>query len=361
MSDLFQFIDQPVAVRPHEALDAARLEAHLKAHLNGAAGTLSIQQFPGGYSNLTYFLRLGDQEMVLRRPPFGAAIKSAHDMAREYKILSALHPTYGRVPRPLLYCEDSEVIGAPFYVMDRVRGVILRNRPPKGLMLGPDKMRAICQSLVKTLVDLHQVDYQAVGLGDLGKPDGYVERQVMGWIKRYQDAQTDHIAEMEQVAAWLSANRPTDSASALIHNDFRCDNMVLNPADLTQPLAILDWEMATIGDPLMDLGTTLGYWAEAEDNPMLKQFGCTHLPGSLNRREVVERYAALSGRPITSASMVFYFACGLYKLAVIGQQIYARYKKGLTQDERFGGLIFAVHACAQLATRAIDAGRIEDL
>jgi len=358
------WIDQPSAVRPREALDAEKLAHYLDQHLpESAAVPLHIEQFPGGFSNLTYALRRGEFEYVLRRPPFGANIKTAHDMAREYTILKALHPTYHKVPRPLLYCDDPDVLGAPFYVMERVRGVILRTRLPKGLEISPESMRGICLALVDTLVDLHRVDYRAVGLGELGKPEGYIERQVTGWTKRYRDAQTDTIMEMDDLAAWLAAHRPADQPThaTLIHNDFRLDNMVLNPARLTEPLAILDWEMATIGDPLMDLGTTLAYWAEAGDNPAFHQLSCTHLPGCPNRRELVDAYMARSGQDIPLSDQIFYFGYGLFKLAVIAQQIYARFKKGLTSDPRFGGLIFVVYACAQLGLKAIEHNRLEAL
>ncbi|MBI3242502.1 MAG: phosphotransferase family protein [Chloroflexi bacterium] len=351
-----KWIDQPASVRAGEALDPAQLESYLREHLPGVGGPLTIQQFPGGYSNLTYLLRAGGHELVLRRPPFGANIKGGHDMGREYRILAALHPAYHKVPKPLAYCEDVSVIGAPFYVMERVRGVILRNNTPEGLTLEPSLMRRLCFSLIETLADLHRLDYVAAGLGDLGKPQGYVERQVEGWTKRYANAQTDDIAEMEQVGVWLAANRPPDSAPALIHNDFRCDNVLLDPADLTRPVALLDWEMATIGDPLMDVGTTLAYWAEAGAPAVMQDFSLVGRPGFINRQEFIERYASQSGRDLSN--ILFYYVCGLFKLGVIVQQIYARYKKGLTHDERFRPLIFVVRACGQMAARAIEKNRL---
>src|SRR5574341_394772 len=350
------WLDQATLVRQGEELDLARLEAYLYAHVPGLSGSPSVQQFPSGYSNLTYLVRIGEREMVLRRPPFGANIKGGHDMGREFRILSALHGPYGRVPKPLAYCQDESVIGAPFYVMERVRGVILRNRTPKGLILAPELMRRLCFSIVDTLAELHRLDYAALGLGDLGKPEGYVERQVTGWTTRYRNAQTDDIADMERVRTWLAATRPPDSPPALLHNDFRCDNMLLDPSDLTRPLALLDWEMATLGDPLMDVGTTLAYWAEPGDPALLQEFSLTSRPGFILRREFVERYAAQSRRDLSN--VLFYYAYGLFKLAVIVQQIYYRYKKGFTKDERFGGLIDVVRACAQSAGRAVERGYI---
>jgi len=351
--------DQAVPVRQGEALDAAQLRAYLHEHVPELDGPLTIAQFPGGYSNLTYLLHVGERELVLRRPPFGANIKGGHDMGREYRILSSLQHVYPQVPRPLLYCDDPAVLGAPFYIMERVNGVILRNRIPAGLTLTPEQMHRICLALIDTLVELHRIDYTAAGLGELGKPAGYVARQVEGWLKRYDNARTDDIAGMEQAATWLQAHLPTNSESALIHNDFKYDNVVLDSAQLDRIVAVLDWEMATIGDPLTDLGTTLAYWMEPDDPAPLRQFGLTSIPGNLDRQQVVERYAAQSGRDVSD--MLFYYVYGLFKNGVIVQQIYARYHAGLTQDQRFAGLIQMVQAYGDLAMRALSRGRISQL
>nr|WP_255604128.1 phosphotransferase family protein [Oscillochloris sp. ZM17-4] len=320
---------------------------------------MTVAQFPRGYSNLTYLLQLGDRDLVLRRPPFGANIKSAHDMGREHRILSALAGRYARAPRPLAYSDDPAILGAPFYVMERVRGIILRSSPPAGLDLTPALMGAMCGSLVQTLADLHRVDYVAAGLGDLGRPEGYVARQVAGWAKRYAAARTDDLPALERAAAWLQAHAPAESGVALIHNDFKYDNLVFDLADPTRVVAVLDWEMATIGDPLMDLGTTLGYWAEPGDPAALREFGLTSRPGNLSRQQLVDAYAAASGREV--GDVQFYYVFGLFKVAVIIQQIYARYRAGHTSDERFAGLSRLVLACADLAGRCLDSGRISDL
>lgn len=351
-------IDVPGMVRPGEELDLAHLESFLHDQLN-VGGSLTTEQFSRGYSNLTYMLHLGDRELVLRRPPFGANIKSAHDMGREYHILSALSGIYPYAPRPLAYSDDPAIIGAPFYVMERVRGVILRNSLPPWLDKNPALMRGMCHALVDTLADLHTVDYQAAGLSDLGKPAGYVERQVTGWVRRYQAARTDEIAGIDALITWLQTNMPADSGAALIHNDYKYDNIVFDPAEPGKILAVLDWEMATIGDPLMDLGTSLGYWGEPGDPPALLSFGITAMPGNLCRQEVVERYAERRGIGVPDA--LFYYAYGLFKVAVIAQQIYARYKAGHTRDERFGSLIHVVRACADLGERALGRGRISGL
>jgi aminoglycoside phosphotransferase (APT) family kinase protein len=352
-------IDEPRPVRDGEQLDLARLQDYLSAHLPGAAGLLEVEQFPCGHSNLTYLLRMGDQEWVLRRPPFGNRVKTAHDMGREYRILSRLCHVYPPAPAPSLYCEDETILGAPFYLMERRKGVILRGSPPPDRPIPPELVRRLCETLVDNLALLHALDYRAAGLDDLGKPQGYVDRQVTGWTKRYQDACTAEVPDIERTMTWLAENRPAKSGAAtLIHNDFKFDNFVLDPEDLTRIVAVLDWEMATIGDPLMDLGTTLAYWTEASDPAPLHQFivGPTTQPGSLSRRELVERYGQTTGRD--TSNMLFCYACGLFKVAVIAQQIYARYVRGLTQDPRFAGFNHVVAALGLGAVRAIDTGRI---
>ena len=355
-------IDEARTVRPGEQLDMERLSAFLAENLPGAAGPLVIEQFPSGFSNLTYLLRLGQRQLVLRRPPFGAAIKSGHDMAREYRILRALQPVYAKAPAPLLYSDDLSIIGAPFYVMERVSGVILRNRLPPGLSLSPDQMAALCHALIDNLAALHRVDLHTTGLADLGRPEGYVQRQVNGWITRYENAMTDDVPAMTAAAAWLRAHLPPDQGAAgatLIHNDYKFDNVVLDPDDLTHIRAVLDWEMATVGDPWMDVGTTLGYWAEAGDPELLRNFGITALAGNLTRQQFVDAYAAASGRDVTHA--LFYLVFGLFKVAVIVQQIYARYRQGHTQDPRFAGLIHLVRVNGEMMTRAIETQRLSGL
>ncbi len=356
-----ELLDEPQPTRPGEELDAAKLETYLRQALPDLSGHVQIAQFPKGYSNLTYLLNVGERELVLRRPPFGAKIKTAHDMGREYRILSHLIAVYPKVPRPLAYCEDESVLGAPFYIMERVKGIILRAKPPTGLQLTPASMRRISESFIDNLTEIHGVDYVAAGLGDLGKPEGYITRQVEGWIKRYQNARTDDIPEMERIAAWLVEHKPAEAGGGLIHNDYKYDNLVLDPQDVSQIRAVLDWEMATIGDPLMDLGSTLGYWVDPDDPEdwQKQSFGMTTWPGNLNREQLLERYMHKSGRTVGQA--VFYYAYALFKIAVIVQQIYARYKQGLTQDARFAGLINLVRSGSKTACLAIEKKRITRL
>jgi aminoglycoside phosphotransferase (APT) family kinase protein len=363
--DIQSWIDKSSTVRPGEELDADKLAAYLRQHVPGLqdSAALQVEQFPSGHSNLTYLLRVGERELVLRRPPFGAKIKTAHDMGREYLILSRLADVYAKVPRVLAYCEDEAVLGAPFYVMERLKGIILRASAPRGLELPPGLMRALSENFIANLVEIHRVDYQAAGLGDLGRPAGYVRRQIEGWTQRYVNARTDDIPDIERVAAWLADHTPpdADSAGALIHNDYKYDNLVLSPDDPASIIGVLDWEMATIGDPLMDLGTSLGYWVDPGDPPELQtlRFGLTTLPGNLNRHDLAQRYAQQSGRDISN--ILFYYVYALLKIAVIVQQIFARYKAGFTQDERFARLIDAVWALGQTAVLAIDKRRIDDL
>ncbi|WP_375765177.1 phosphotransferase family protein [Archangium gephyra] len=355
-----EWLDRTRAVRPGEELDAAWLEKYLADKVPGLTGPLGVEQFPGGHSNLTYLLRMGEQELVLRRPPFGAkAIKAGHDMGREYRILSALLPVYPKVPRPLVFCAETESpMGVPFYVMERVRGVIIRAKPPKGVELTPELMRKLSENFVDNLVELHAVDWRAAGLGEIGKPEGYLGRQVAGWTERYGKARTDDIPEMEQVAKWLAGNLPAELAPTLIHNDYKYDNLVLDPDRLPGIRAVLDWEMATIGDPLSDLGMALAYWAEASDPEARRAlpFGPTMLPGNLTREELVARYAEKSGRD--TRGIAFHYVLSLFKVSVIAQQIYSRFKQGLTKDERFAAMIVGVQVLSRTAARAIETGTL---
>ena len=354
--------DQSSQVRPGEELPLELLYKYLNARLPDLTAPLIVEQFPAGFSNLTYLLRAGNRELVLRRPPVGAKIKTAHDMSRESRILSHLYPVYNKVPRPLLFCDDESILGAPFYVMERVTGIILRAQKPRNIDLAPELMRRLSRAFIENLAEIHELDYQAAGLGDLGSPQGYVKRQVEGWTKRYFNARTDDVPEIEKLADWLAQNQPADSERAgLIHNDYKYDNLVLSPADLGQVIAVLDWEMATIGDPLMDFGTSLGYWVETNDPEEWQRygFGLTSLPGSYTRTELLEHYMQRTGRRV--ADPVFYFAYGLLKIAVIVQQIYFRYQRGLTRDPRFAGLGALVQACGDLGQRAIERRRVDDL
>ena len=349
--------DTPTHVRAGEEIDLGALNKYLLQSDIFKAPIVEVRQFPGGYSNLTYFLKTQDQqEFVLRRPPFGAEhIKGGHDVAREYRVLTMIQSAgFTKIPKPLLLCDDVSVMGCPFYIMQRVQGVILRAQTAQTLNLSPTQLRATSEALVDNLVDLHALDINATGLIQLGKPEGYVKRQVEGWYKRYLAAQTDDLPVMEQLYQWLTAAMPAEGTPTLIHNDYKYDNVVLNPADLSEILAVLDWEMCTVGDPLMDVGTALSYWSEAGDGTFERSFNLTWLPGNLTRQQFADRYAERSGRDVSN--MLYYYVFGLFKNTVVMQQIYARWKKGLTQDARFGGLLFGIKSLSDNAVQAVERG-----
>ncbi len=323
------------AGRADETLDIARVDAWLKPRVEGLTGDPEVTQYTGGASNWTYRLRYPSHDFVLRRPPAGTKAKSAHDMGREYRIQSALRPTFPLVPRMVAFCDDASVIGCEFYVMERLDGIILRRNPPKDLALTPDLTRAMCLRAIDTLIALHSVDPVAAGLDGIGKGKGYARRQVEGWTERYRNARTWNVGRFENVIAWLHANIPEDAAACVIHNDFRFDNLVLAPTDPTRVIGVLDWEMATIGDPLMDLGGALAYWVQADDDPFIRALRRqpTNLPGMLTRREVVAYYAERTGR--STAHWTFYEVYGLFRLMGIAQQIYFRYHRGESRNKAF--------------------------
>ncbi|MDZ5603851.1 phosphotransferase family protein [Pseudomonas sp. RP23018S] len=346
--------DRPTQVRSGETFDVAVIDAYLKAHLPGLTGTPELSQFPGGASNLTYLLRYADRELVLRRPPFGHKAKSAHDMGREFRILNRLNAGFPYCPKAYLHCTDAALIGSEFYLMQRVEGIILRADLPPALGLGPAQTQTLCESFIDRLAELHQVDYHACGLGDLGKPDGYVQRQIEGWASRYAHALTADAPHWEQVITWLREHQPADHPRpALLHNDYRLDNVILDPVQPTRIIGVLDWEMATLGDPLMDLGTSLAYWIEATDPAPIQQLRRqpSNAPGMLSRRQFVERYAERSGLQLDNVD--FYHVYGLFRLAGIIQQIYYRYFHGQTQDKRFASFIQMNHLLEQMTLQII--------
>lgn len=353
-------MDRPAPVRKGEELEADKLQRYLLASLPDASGPISIRQFPSGHSNLTYLVSLADKEFVLRRPPFGSKVKSAHDMGREFRVLSKLSRVYPPAPRPLLFCEDEGILGAKFYLMERVQGSILRNRRPEGFNPSETEVRACCAALVDNLADLHSIDYEKAGLAELRKPGEYSERQVLGWSKRWDGSKTDEAPDIEAVRSWLVERIPRDTDATVIHNDYKFDNVVLDPSDWTRIVAVLDWEMSTVGDPLMDLGTSLAYWSEPGDAEEIRVVQCflTTSPGALTRMEIAERYAQRTGRD--TSNVLYYYIFGLFKLAVIVQQIYYRYAQGLTKDERFAGMIEMVYALGRTGIVAIERGSMSE-
>ncbi len=351
MSDV---TDRATSIRSGEELDAKRVLEYLKDNIPGLNGDIEIKQFPSGFSNLTYSVKVGSREMVLRRPPFGKKAKTAHDMGREYKILSALKPVFPYCPEPVLYTEDENIMGCPFYLMERIQGIILRKDLPKGMDLNPKDARTLSENLITILCKLHSVDYTKAGLADFGKPEGYVKRQVDGWSGRYRDAKTPDAPDFEKVMQWLHDKMPGESGIVgIIHNDYKFDNAVLDQSNPTEIIGILDWEMATLGDPLMDLGSSLGYWVEKNDPASMQPLRQmpTNLEGMLTRKEQVALYGELMGVKIDNFD--FYYCFGLFRLAVIAQQIYYRYYNGQTKDERFKMLIFAIKILEATALNVI--------
>lgn len=345
-------------IRQGEELNTENLQNFLREKLNVSSDEIEILQFPGGSSNLTYCVRIGETEYVLRRPPFGNQVKSAHDMSREFNVLSNLSAVYKPAPKPLIYCDDENVIGSEFYLMERRNGLIIRGKSPEILENSPELQRKVCETFIENLANLHALDYEKIGLENLGKPEGYVTRQVTGWTKRYFNAKTDEHSELETAIEWLNKNIPESNGASLIHNDYKFDNVMLNPENLTEIVAVLDWEMTTIGSPLMDLGSSLAYWISKESGSELLSmpFNPRVLMENISRAELVEIYEEKSGKKVSD--ILFYYVFGTFKLAVIAQQIYFRYVKGFTKDERFANFNNFINSLGKIALHAIESGKI---
>lgn len=324
-----------IEVRPDEQLDTAKVAAFMQGKLPGSHQPLTIRQFGGGAANLTYLLDYGSHQYVLRRPPLGPVAPSAHDMGREYQVLSVLHQSFPLAPRAFLFSDDESIVGAPFVVMERRHGLVVRQTIPAEFGQIAGAARLMSKAMVDALADFHAVDYQALGLEKLGKPAGFIERQIEGWYKRWQKAKVEDLPEMETMYRWLRENYTPSPAYSLIHNDYKLDNVMFDSQNPAKMVAIFDWDMCTLGDPLNDLGALLCYWTEPSDPDYFQ--ASSMMPSSkhgfLSRAELVERYAQRSGRNV--ANIRFYHALGLYRLVVIIAQIYIRYKRGQTQDERF--------------------------
>ncbi len=336
-------------VRPDERFDVASLDAYLRPRLPRAEGPLHVAQFPGGHSNLTYLLRYGDDEYVMRRPPLGPLVPRAHDMAREHRVLAALWPVFRPAPRPFVLCEDPAVIGAPFYVMERRRGVVIRRELPPAWAEDLGVRRTISEALVDVMVDFHAIPFRAIGLGDLGQPEGFMRRQVSGWAERWERARDREIPAITHLAAWLAERVPPLQEATLVHNDLKLDNLMFSATDPARVETVLDWELCTTGDPLSDLGTLLAYWT-SEGQPYAQAGEAaqvSELPGFYTRDELVARYAARTGRDVSR--IAFYEIFARYKTAVVVQQIYIRWKRGQTRDARFGLMAPRVEALARTA------------
>ena len=335
--------EQPSAFRSGEELDMNKLRPWLDEHLPGLHGDCVVTQYSGGASNWTYRLRFDNEDLILRRPPAGKKAKRAHDMGREFRLQKALRPAYPFVPEMRIYCGDESILGAEFYIMERVDGIIPRKNLPRDVHLSPAQVRQMCTNVLDRLVDLHQVDIEQADLQDLGAGAGYVRRQVEGWSKRYTDARTWNVPKGRWVMDWLANHIPVEERICVTHNDYRFDNVVLNRKDPSRVVAVLDWELATLGDPLVDLGGTLAYWVEAGDDPFARSTRRqpTHLPGMLTRDEVIRYYLDKTG--FSTPDFTFYQVLGLFRLAGIAQQIYYRYYHGQTRNPAFKTIWIAVN------------------
>ncbi|KSU85367.1 Predicted kinase, aminoglycoside phosphotransferase (APT) family [Fictibacillus enclensis] len=328
-----------IAVRSGEELDTGTLERFLHRSLHDLPEEpLEIQQFSGGHSNLTYQLKMGSWEAVLRRPPLGPVAPKAHDMEREYRILSVIHELYSPAPKPLLFSKGEEVIGKPFFLMERKRGIVVDSAFPEDVNATESLCTHISQEMVRQLVRLHSIDYTKTELINISKPEGFMERQVHGWISRYERSKTEDIPKVDHLTRWLASHIPDNTEACLIHYDYKLNNSMFD-ANLNEMTGLFDWEMSTVGDPLADLGVALSYWMEADDPELLKtglgKPSVTVMKGFYSRNQFIEDYASLSGRDVSSIS--FYLTFAYFKLAVICQQIYYRYRKGQTRDSRFSG------------------------
>jgi len=349
-------------VREGEELNSEGLKSFLYQNglIQDIGSELQVHQFSNGYSNLTYLLNIEEKEYVLRRPPF-AAPKRGHDMGREYKVLSKLHPVFDKAPKTYTFCDDHNVLGAPFYIMEKIAGEILTAKAAHTKGVSPKEFQTISNTWLDAFVEFHGIDYKAAGLEDLGRPEGYVSRQVSNWGQQYLAAATDDVPAAQKVMSWMEENQPTRYDHTLIHNDFKYDNVVFSDDNWLNISAILDWEMCTLGDPLMDLGTSLGYWTTANDADFMKQGlpSPTVMEGNPSRNDIVQAYAQKSSRSMDH--IVFYYAYGLFKIAVIAQQIYYRYQHGHTQDPKFANLNKAAALCCNNAWQAIQKKQIYNL
>jgi len=335
-------LDGASGVRDEDSFDVEAVRTWLAGEGTELSAEVEVQQFGGGASNLTYSLRDGSHDLILRRPPGGHKARGAHDMGREYRIQDGLAGVFPLVPEMVALCQDESVIGAGFYVMQRVDGIIPRRDFPQGVSLSEAEAGTLCTNALDVLIDLHRIDLDATPLAAMNKGKGYVERQISGWSKRFRDAHTGDIGAQqdeqgETVMAWLAEHQPDDVASCLIHNDFRFDNLVLDREDPTRPVGVLDWEMATVGDPLMDLGGTMAYWVQEDDDDFFQRFRRqpTNLPGMLSRAEVVDYYSERTGHSLSPEQWRFYEVYGLFRLGAIAQQIYYRYFHGQTTNEAY--------------------------
>lgn len=353
-------LNKTVDVREGEELDIGLIGPLIKDHVKGLSGTPIVRQFASGHSNLTYSLQYPERNLVLRRPPTGTRPKSGHSMIREFSVMNALKPVFSSVPETFFHLSDEESpIGAEFYVMEQVDGRKLERDIPAEWGFGAEEGRKLCLSFFNKLIDLHKVDFKAIGLGDFGKPEGYVERQVLGWNRRYEKVITDDVESFEDVRSWLEQNMPKKEVGhAILHGDYRLDNVILAEQNPFEIIAVLDWEISALGDPLMDLGNTLAYWSQANDPEEIKAMRMQPClaPGMLTREEICELYAKETGHDLTNFD--YYLVYGVFRLAVILQQIYYRYYHGQSKNPAFSKFAGRTNVLGNYARQLIEASHI---
>jgi aminoglycoside phosphotransferase (APT) family kinase protein len=354
MSTNEKYLDKAADVRTGDEINAEAVSKFVKEHVPGLEGAMKVHQFKGGASNLTYQLDFDNASFIMRCPPAGTKAKSAHDMGREFTVMQKLKPVYPYVPDMIALTRDESIIGREFYIMEKLIGIIPRANLPKGMDMSEEQVRKLCTNVIDKMIELHKVDYNAAGLADLGKGAGYVQRQISGWSDRYIKAKTDNVPDFARVMKWLGDHMPQDIATCVIHGDFRFDNVVLDPADPTRVIGVLDWEMATLGDPLMDLGNSLAYWVEVGDPVQMQMTRRqpTHLPGMMTRDEVVKYYCTAMG--YGEVDFTFYRIYGLFRLAVIVQQIYYRFHHGQTDNPLFGSFYVMVQYLNEYCEELLD-------
>ncbi len=350
-------VDSAKSVRQGEELPLEQVDSWLKQQLSGLTGTPEVSQYSGGASNWTYCLEYPGKSLILRRAPAGTKAKGAHDMGREYRLQKAIKAVFPYVPDMLAMCEDEAVIGTDFYVMEKLTGIIPRKNLPKGLTLSESQTRKLCENVLDCMIELHQIDVEKAGLQSLAKGSGYIQRQIEGWSGRFKKAKTWNVPSGRYVMQWLQQNQPAKETICLTHNDFRFDNVVLDPADPTRVIGVLDWELATLGDPMMDLGNTLAYWVEENDDFLAHSTRRqpTHLKGMMTRKQVVQYYCDKTGRDAND--FTFYEVYGLFRLAVIVQQIYYRYHHKQTRNPAFKHFWVFVHYLLHRCKKAIKQGK----
>jgi aminoglycoside phosphotransferase (APT) family kinase protein len=328
-----------IDMRDGEELDLVKLDQVLKEIMPSLNGYPKVRQYASGNSNLTYLVSYASREIVLRRPPLGEKAISAHSMLREYRVLTGLHKVYDSVPKSIFYTADESLLGAEFYLMEKVDGVLVKTSFPESWNFNNSDRYKFCQIIFDKLIELHLLNYSAAGLDNFGKPDGYTERQILGWNRRYLASLTEDVPDFQDVRDWLEAHIPAEtSPKSIVHGDFRIDNVMVDTKDPFSVVAVLDWEMAALGDPRMDLANSMAYWFQEDDPDELRAMKNqpSDASGMMRRDEILDYYFSKTG--FETKHWDFYEVYGYFRLAVISQQLYYRFVNKQTKDSRFSKL-----------------------